>query len=80
MSTAASLPFFLFILPAGALADMTERKKMLYAAYIWLALSAGGLAVLGWLNLLDSVRPSRLSVSDRDGVRVQRTSLLRCGA
>jgi MFS family permease len=52
MSTAASLPFFLFILPAGALADMAERKKMLYAAYIWLALSAGGLAVLGWLNLL----------------------------
>src|SRR5215468_4776734 len=52
MSTAASLPFFLFILPAGALADMAERKKMLFAAYIWLALCAGGLAVLGWLNLL----------------------------
>jgi MFS family permease len=52
MSTATTLPFFLFILPAGALADMTERKKMLYAAYIWLAVCAGGLAILGWLNLL----------------------------
>jgi MFS family permease len=52
MSTAATLPFFLFILPAGALADMTERKKMLYAAYIWLAVCAGGLAILGLLNLL----------------------------
>jgi MFS family permease len=51
-STAATLPFFLFILPAGALADMTDRKKMLYVAYIWLAVCAGGLAILGWLNLL----------------------------
>jgi MFS family permease len=52
MSTASTLPFFLFILPAGALADITNRKKMLYLAYIWLAVSAGGLAILGWLNLL----------------------------
>jgi len=52
MSTATTLPFFLFILPAGALADMTDRKKMLYVAYICLAVCAGGLAILGWLNLL----------------------------
>src|ERR1700756_744543 len=52
MSTAATLPFFLFILPAGALADMADRKKMLYVAYICLAVCAGGLAILGWLNLL----------------------------
>ena len=52
MSTAATLPFFLFILPAGALADMTDRKKVLYLAYVWLAVCAGGLAILGWLNLL----------------------------
>ena len=52
MSTAATLPFFLFILPAGALADMTDRKKMLYVAYICLAVCAGGLAILGWLHLL----------------------------
>jgi MFS family permease len=52
MSTAATLPFFLFILPAGALADLTDRKKMLHLGYIWLAVCAGGLAILGWLNLL----------------------------
>ena len=52
MSTAATLPFFLFILPAGALADLTDRKKMLQVGYIWLAVCAGGLAILGWLNLL----------------------------
>ena len=53
MSTAATLPFFLFILPAGALADITDHKRMLSAAYIWLAVCAGGLAILGWLNLLN---------------------------
>jgi MFS family permease len=52
MSTAATLPFFLFILPAGALADLTDRKKMLQVGYIWLAVCAGALAILGWLNLL----------------------------
>jgi MFS family permease len=31
---------------------MTDRKKMLYVGYIWLAACAGGLAILGWLNLL----------------------------
>jgi MFS family permease len=52
ISTAATLPFFLFILPAGALADMINRKRILCTAYVWLAVCAGGLAVLGWLNLL----------------------------
>src|ERR1700724_3493980 len=28
MSTAASLPFFLFTLPAGALADIVDRRKL----------------------------------------------------
>ncbi|MBV8640056.1 MAG: MFS transporter [Verrucomicrobia bacterium] len=53
MSTAATLPFFLFILPAGALADITDHKKMLSVAYIWLAVCAGGLAILGLLKLLN---------------------------
>jgi MFS family permease len=54
ISTAATLPFFLFILPAGALADTVNRKKILSAAYIWLAVCAGGLAILGWLHLLNA--------------------------
>jgi len=54
ISTAATLPFFLFILPAGALADTVNRKKILSAAYIWLAVCAGGLAILGWLHLLSA--------------------------
>jgi MFS family permease len=52
ISTATTLPFFLFILPAGALADMIDHKKILCTAYIWLAVCAGGLAILSWLNQL----------------------------
>jgi predicted MFS family arabinose efflux permease len=53
LSTVASLPFFLFTLPAGALADTVDRKKLLYVVNVWLAASAAGLAILGWLNLLN---------------------------
>jgi MFS family permease len=53
LSTVASLPFFLFTLPAGALADMVDRKKLLCLVNLWLAGTAAGLAILGWLNLLN---------------------------
>jgi MFS family permease len=53
LSSAASLPFFLLTFPAGALADMVNRKKLLVVMHIWLALSATGLAVLGSLHLLN---------------------------
>jgi MFS family permease len=53
MSTMASLPFFLFTLPAGALADKMDRQKLVCAINLWLAGTAIGLAVLGWLNLLN---------------------------
>src|SRR6202048_1143721 len=53
LSTAASLPFFLFPFPAGALADMLNRKKLLCVMHVWLILAAAGLAVLGWLGLLN---------------------------
>jgi MFS family permease len=53
LSTAASLPFFLLTFPAGALADMVDRKKLLSVMHVWLALTAAGLAVLGSLKLLN---------------------------
>jgi MFS family permease len=52
LSTAASLPFFLLTFPAGALADMVDRKKLLIVMHGWLALSAAGLAAFGSLRLL----------------------------
>src|SRR5580700_1074576 len=53
LSTAASLPFFLFTFPAGALADMVNRKKLLCVMHIWLVVAAAGLAVFGSLGLLN---------------------------
>jgi MFS family permease len=46
MSTVASLPFFLFTLPAGALADMVDRRKLLRFMNLWLACTAALLALL----------------------------------
>src|SRR5262245_17453005 len=53
MSTVAALPFFLFTLPAGALADMVDRKKLLCTMNLWLAGSAASLALLGFFGLLN---------------------------
>jgi MFS family permease len=53
LSTAASLPFFLFTFPAGALADMVNRKKLLCVMHVWLVVTAAGLALLGALHLLN---------------------------
>ena len=53
MSTVASLPFFFFTLPAGALADMVDRKKLMTVMNIWLAVAAGGLAICGWFHLIN---------------------------
>src|ERR1700745_3224495 len=53
MSTLASLPFFLFTLPAGALADKVDRQKLVCFINLGLAAMALGLTVLGWLHLLN---------------------------
>jgi MFS family permease len=52
MSTVAALPFFLFTLPAGALADMIDRKRLTCGLNLWLAFVAGSLAFLGMFGLL----------------------------
>ena len=52
MATAASLPFFLLTLPAGAVADLTNRRNLFIASYLWLAFAAGLLAALVWLHLV----------------------------
>src|SRR5246127_1063628 len=53
MATVASLPLFFFTLPAGSLADLVDRKKLLCTMNLWLALSAGMLAALGVTGLLN---------------------------
>jgi MFS family permease len=50
IATAASLPFFLFTMPAGALADLSNRRNLLIGVYLWLATAAALLAVCTWLH------------------------------
>src|SRR5215469_3115087 len=60
MSTVASLAFFLFTLPAGALADKVDRRKLICFVNLGLAAMAASLAALGWLHWLS---PSVILVS-----------------
>src|ERR1700719_1867834 len=50
MATSASLPFFFFTLPAGAVSDLVNRQKLFVGTYLWLAIAAGLLAVCTWLH------------------------------
>jgi MFS family permease len=52
MSTVAALPFFLFTLPAGALADRVDRQKLVCVTNVCMAAAAFALAMLGWMHLL----------------------------
>jgi MFS family permease len=52
MATSASLPFFLFTLPAGAISDLVDRQRLFVGTYFWLAAAAGLLAVCTWLHLV----------------------------
>jgi MFS family permease len=53
MSTLASMPYFLLTLPAGAVSDIMDRRKLLCLTNLWLLMLAACVAVLGWLRLLD---------------------------
>ena len=48
MQTATSLPIFLLALPAGALADIVDRRRLLIAAQVWMLFAA---CLLGLLTL-----------------------------
>ena len=54
VQAAATLPVFLVILPAGALADMVDRRRFLLVAQSWMVLASG---TLGVLTLLGYVTP-----------------------
>lgn len=54
VQAAATLPVFLVILPAGALADMVDRRRLLLFSQTWMVFASG---VLGVLTLLDVVTP-----------------------
>src|SRR3989442_14788286 len=51
LQTADSLPIFLLALPAGALADVVDRRRLLLFTQAWLCLAATGLGVLTLLGM-----------------------------
>ena len=54
VQAAAALPVFLVILPAGALADMVDRRRFLLLTQAWMVLAS---ATLGILTLTSCVQP-----------------------
>src|SRR5215831_14953877 len=54
VQAAVAMPVFLVILPAGALADMVDRRRFLLITQGWMVLAAG---ILGVLTLLHVVTP-----------------------
>jgi MFS family permease len=59
VQAANSLPLFLLALPAGALADIVDRRRMLIASQLWMLAAA---ASLGLLTLVGWVGPGTLLV------------------
>jgi MFS family permease len=51
--TASALPFFVLALPAGALGDIVDRRKLILFTEVWMALVAivlAGVTLAGWLS------------------------------
>ncbi|MBK8174281.1 MAG: MFS transporter [Rhodospirillales bacterium] len=55
VQVATTLPICLLAIPAGVLADIVDRRRLLIAAQSWMALSALALAALAALELLNPV-------------------------
>ena len=53
MATVSALPYTLFTLPAGAISDMVDRKKILLWVQLWHATIAFALAILWMAHLLN---------------------------
>jgi MFS family permease len=57
VQAASSLPFFLLAIPAGALADVVDRRRLLLVSLVWLAVCT---ALLAGLALAGAVGPAGL--------------------
>jgi MFS family permease len=52
VAAAGSLPMFLLSLPAGALGDIIDRRKLIVFTQAWSVVMAGGMALLTLLNMM----------------------------
>ena len=55
MATAASAPFFLFTLPAGAVADIVNRRTLLVSAVLWQGACSAVLAFGTWMGVVHPI-------------------------
>jgi MFS family permease len=53
LASAASAPFFLFTLPAGAIADIVNRRTVIVSAVLWQGACSALLALGAWTNALN---------------------------
>jgi len=60
IQTAAALPMALLALPAGALADIFDRKRLILTTLIWRIVVSGG---LGFITVLGYTTPSVLLIA-----------------
>ncbi|MBD2465868.1 MFS transporter [Oscillatoria sp. FACHB-1407] len=54
LQATTSLPVFLVGLPAGAIADIVDRRQLLLWTQGWMLVAAAGLTVLSWLDLVNA--------------------------
>src|SRR5258705_13270417 len=50
VEAADSFPLMLLALPAGALADIVDRRRLLIGVHVYLLAVAGALALMTWLD------------------------------
>src|SRR5436305_1241247 len=53
VQAAATIPVFLVVLPAGALADMVDRRRLLLFTQGWMVVAAIALGILTLLNMVN---------------------------
>jgi len=54
IEAADSFPVMLLALPAGALADIVDRRRLLIAVQVYLMIVAGALGILTWMELISA--------------------------
>src|SRR5947209_17033441 len=52
VQSATSLPVFIVGMPAGAVADIVDRRRLLLVTQTWMLAAAALMALLAWLDLM----------------------------
>ena len=75
VQSATSLPVFIVGMPAGAVADIVDRRRLLLVTQTWMLAAAALMALLSWADLMTRSNPARVDVRPRHWGRDERTDL-----